>query len=136
MVRLVMENAKFILVKYYDDWADEFGVHGFIALLEEEWEVYKLKLKEVFGNKSFTYFFGTNEEITYHTIDELFNRFKVTNISQTEYDFLLKSFGQLHLDDFDGENSFKVNKRIVEHGHIPYMTNDWLKNYVNDKQTE
>jgi hypothetical protein len=120
------ENSKYVLVKYCDNYADEMDIYGFIALLEEEWKAYKTKLKKIYGTKTYTHSFGTNEQIDYRNINELFDRCVAKSISQSEYEFLLKNFNQLYLDDYDGEN-FKTEKEVVEYGHFPFLTNDWLK---------
>jgi len=114
-----------VLIRFNDNYADEFDVEGFFALSEEDWKAYKAKIKKVIGDNYFTFNIGTNEEIEYDGAKEYLSRLKQVKITQEEYDTLLKLFPYT-LEDWNGKKW--VNKRqMVQHGCVPFYTDEDLK---------
>ena len=116
-----------VLVRYNDNYADEFDVDGFFALSDEDWKAYKTKIKKTIGEKTFTFGIGTNESIEYDGAKEYLSNLKPEKITQEEYDTLLKLFPYT-LQDWDDEKNKFVNKRLmVQYGCVPFYTDEDLK---------
>jgi hypothetical protein len=84
---------KQILVKYEDNWADEVDIYGFRLFDLKEWMAYKDDLvKHIAENGELKYSFGTNEEITYDSVEDVLRQFTVNEISMEEYDAIVSAF--------------------------------------------
>lgn len=82
------------LIKYNDNYADEFDVEGFLILTDEEWENQLHISKLVFDTLgSVEIYFGTNEFIEYDSFDEWLNTFKVKDISDELAKEIIEIFG-------------------------------------------
>jgi len=101
-----------ILVKYSNNYADEFDIEGF-ALFESEdlWNDHLKDAKNVFeGKKVVEQYFGTNESVMYDSFDEYVSNFEVFPITCEEAEFICKTlapfktyghFLSIEPDDFD-----------------------------------
>lgn len=97
---------KYYLLNFTDNYADEFDVYGFKVLTEEEYKKGKIDSEEAFrlrmedtranhrGDKSVQISFGTNEWVEYYRFEDYLKSFKVTEISEDEYNVLAKLFGK------------------------------------------
>lgn len=79
------------LVKYKSDWADEMDIYGLRLLTEED----KTDIERLIRNNNYplTHYVGTNEEIEYHSFEELKPRYIWTPITEDEYKTLHKLIG-------------------------------------------
>ena len=87
----------YYLVKYADDYADEFDVSGFVTLTSEEMNEFDAalnRLEKIMKTRDFTFYFGTNEEMVYKDFKYFLEAISVSIISQKEGAFLLKQFGK------------------------------------------
>lgn len=84
---------KYLLVKVYDDWADEISTEGFFTTTQEELDETYEAIKEYFKeNNSLTYYIGTNEEITHESYEDVVGCFRTQEITKQEYTTLKKLF--------------------------------------------
>lgn len=120
-----------LLLKFSENYADEFDVYGFIALSEQDWEDYKTKVRELIGDNTFDYGFGTNESIDFNDADSYIDSFNEKKITDEEYAFLLKNFNRTHYSGWDGKEHTVV-KTIVEYGHVPFYNLDDLQEKQKD----
>lgn len=84
-----------ILVKYSDNYADEFNVKGFAIMSEKDFKKgMELAKKGFEEDKDFmTFVFGSNEYIEYEDFEEFENAFCCEKISENELITLEKYFG-------------------------------------------
>jgi len=75
-----------LLIKFSDNYADEFDVDGFRVMTSEEWEEYQAFVKGIAWPQAF--YFGTNEGIEYDTADDLLRNYTVEEISDEQAEFL------------------------------------------------
>ena len=98
--------AEHILVKYRDNWADEMDLEGFRLMTISEWEDIKQRAEEYFKeNSEYTYYVGTNEEVTFRNYNDWLRHFDVFNLLDHEYHAILRTLGQdfgfFPYDDFE-----------------------------------
>lgn len=68
------------LVKYDDNWADEMDIEGFTIVSDEAWEKFvSFVSPERFSN--YTFYIGTNEEIEFDSVEDIFRALAAINIS-------------------------------------------------------
>ncbi len=124
---------KQLLIKFRNNYADEFDVNGFVVLSESEWETHKKlaakrfdKVAQVAKNtkpdpitgmipysirKSLEVrvYFGTNEDIVYNDLEDYLNSFTITELTSAQYETLKSLFG-IHHNGYSYEYN---NKTIV-----------------------
>ena len=80
----MIKDKGYVLVKYYDQWADEFDIHGFFVTTEKEWN----KILDDLDKKT-SYpqerYFGTNEFVEFASFEDFYNRLTVKSISEDEF---------------------------------------------------
>lgn len=85
-----------MLVKFIDCYADEFDVFGFSTMKKTAWEKYVSRFEKMVNENKISFplklFFGTNEYLEYHNLNQYFDVFTVTPISQGEYNILSDLF--------------------------------------------
>jgi len=118
-----MEKVKYYLARYSKNFADEFYVSGMKIFIESEYEILKqyqekLKILEQEGKFDIAKYgvpFGTNEDLTFKSVDEAINAIDVREIIKEEYEifskFDLLSFGNDALFDFF-ENTYEDISRL------------------------
>jgi hypothetical protein len=112
--KMVHQN-EYVLVKFDNNWADEFDIKGFVALSKEKWDEYKRKIKETFGENEFNWYFGTNEDLIFEEgAVSYLKSFSESKISKSEFDFLKKKFA--HAKD-----------SMVKYGTIPFYSDEDLE---------
>ncbi len=86
-------TTTYLLVKVYDDWADEISTEGFFISTQEELDETYKAIKDYFKeNNSLTYYIGTNEEITHECYEDVVGCFITQEITKQEYTTLKKLF--------------------------------------------
>lgn len=82
--------SEYILVKYSDNYADEFNIEGFWVGTPNEWE----DIKDVMKKQNFPVeiYFGTNECMEYSNYQNWERQFTISKITDEEYKFLVKTF--------------------------------------------
>lgn len=86
----------YILAKFDDNYADEFDVHGFMVMDQEYYNQFVKDLPKIkFPNEIW---FGTNEGITFQSLDEYKKAFTFQEIDENEYLVLKKLFGNTYSD--------------------------------------
>lgn len=98
-----------ILVKWTEDWADEFDMSGFVVITKEEWVDFNSRLET--ANYPVEAYFGTNEAYEFQnkeevlagiTTEEVFKEDMqtLTSLFGSKYSNTI-SFGWTPLDSFD-----------------------------------
>lgn len=83
-----------ILVKFNDNYADEFDVDGFMVISKNQFDKDVELVKKWFADYGDAeFYFGTNEALSYDDFDDWFNSFSVTEITDDEAQVLTKLFG-------------------------------------------
>lgn len=127
-----MKPEKQLLLKYSNNYADEFDVEGFLVLSASAWEKHKELAAKVFQKQSDVEVgFGTNESINYYSLEDYLGSFKVTEITQEQYQVLWDLFG-VHTDSYSyGRGKDKVTVPAsdkIENGMICLLDEDDLEN--------
>lgn len=89
---------KYFLVKFNDNYADEFDLEGFWLEKAESKEEVIILISNGFeserGNKyPVECYFGTNEYLQYNNIEDYLSVLNISEITKEEYDVLQKLFG-------------------------------------------
>lgn len=116
-------SEKQLLLKYSNNYADEFDVEGFLVLSQSQWDEHKAKAAQRFEKvakaakvdpnvsedswlnrraREVSVGFGTNEEVTYYSIDDYLGSFVVKELTQEQYQVLKDLFG-VHYDSYSYE---------------------------------
>ena len=133
---------KYYLIKIKADYADEFDVYGIKVLSEKDFKILhrticechnrECRRKEKILNKEnskdlpswddrYVFFFGTNEELRFNSVDDIENTYKIEEISEEQYN----TFKELHLLSY-GETllvDIFFNGRIEE--EMAYIEERW-----------
>lgn len=101
---------KFYLLKFQQDYADEFDVYGFKIYNEEDYNKYLELTKENYlkreetnhrKQKVVTISFGTNEEVEFYSLENYLKSFDLVEITEDEFNILNKLFdGSFGFDYF------------------------------------
>jgi hypothetical protein len=90
-----MNNEKYFLVKYFDNWADEMDIAGYKLMTEtEKKEYFNGFRKTIEEENSYVFFIGTNEGIEYMSFDDFRDTFNVDEISEIEYGVIEDKIGK------------------------------------------
>ena len=107
---------RYFLLKYDDDWADEFNLEATLAVDESTYNVY-MKNKEDcatnFVDKELSFYFGSNEEKVYDEAKEFLERLEEKEITQQEYETLVKL-------DMDRTGFTSVFSIILDKEYVPF----------------
>lgn len=81
------------LLKFNKDWADEFNVHGFRIVDEEQFNSLNEKLSD--NEEEFNFYFGTNEgwDDDGGTVGEVWNEIVKIEIDEKTANQIVKLFG-------------------------------------------
>jgi hypothetical protein len=85
----------YVLIKFSKYWADEFIVQGCKTMEEEKWHKIVEALMSI-KDKTFSYYFGTNEGFEELKVEEYIKSLEVTLITEEDHK-LIKTLG---LDNF------------------------------------
>ncbi len=80
-----------VLIKYHDNYADEFDLQGFAIRDAESWNQHVERMKNAAWPQA--RWFGTNEGVEFDEFDHYINRFTVKEITEEQANFLIKNFG-------------------------------------------
>lgn len=83
------------LIRFQDNYADEFDVTGFAVVDQELWSCLQAEAKEHFSKYSqFDYYFGGNDCLEYKSYSEWESAFKIVEtIDDEKSRWLIKAFG-------------------------------------------
>ena len=110
-------NDKMLLIKFSNNYADEFDVEGFMVWPETKWEKHKAAAARFFAKRNtkplpergdpnyrrwrdereVRVFFGTNEEIIYAGLKDYLGSFKIHELSEPEAATFTKFFGKRYV---------------------------------------
>jgi hypothetical protein len=85
-----MNKKKYLLIKYDDNWADEFNISGFFVTTSVEWEKYINEVSQASYPQNV--YFGTNEFVEFQTFEDFYNRLTIKPISEEEFIILSNLF--------------------------------------------
>jgi hypothetical protein len=83
----------YVLVKYGDNWADEFDVNSTWVVRKPVWEEWKTRVVTKITNEVEIYF-GTNEYITVDSGEAVVKKCKVQEIPESDAKVIAKYFGK------------------------------------------
>jgi hypothetical protein len=82
---------KYYLVTYTDNWADEIDVSGHMIMSDKDYKEFCKAAKEVFkSDGEFTYYVGTNQDITYYSYADFMETMHKRVITEAEIKVLEK----------------------------------------------
>jgi len=85
---------KNLFVKWDSNWADEMDVSGWRIFSKEDWGKYKKAAEKLFKEEGYySVGIGTNEDIEYHSLEDLMGDFTVKSISDVEEVVIEKFLG-------------------------------------------
>jgi hypothetical protein len=87
-----MTEKQSILVKFSDNWADEFDAKGFALFTPEEWKEYQKEVRDLDFPLQLS--IGTNQLIDYPDADGYFQMLKVQQISFKDSKMIEHIFGR------------------------------------------
>lgn len=91
------EESSYYLIKYADDYEDEFEVSGFVVLTSREMNDFDTALnvlETIIESTELSFYFGTNEEMVYDDFKFFLEAISVSILSKSEGAFMLKQFGK------------------------------------------
>lgn len=99
--------ANLIVLKFEDNYSDEFDVSGMAIVERDWWENHKKEATERWGVGEREYGFGTNEDLIFEDADDYLSKFMVYDPTDAQVEFLQSLFGgdrfgcvpQLSFDD-------------------------------------
>lgn len=84
-------NETFYLVKYEDNWADEFNIYGLEILDQRQYDFLNMVIENVIDKVGeFNYCFGTNEDIDYKSTARIRKALTFQSITKEEFETLKK----------------------------------------------
>ena len=97
------KETNYYLVKFYDNWADEMYIEGFDIITKEEKKQFDKAINEdlVFPVEVY---FGTNEENTYESAEDVLNCYTFTPLLDEEAETIKKFFGNAYGGGYTLEN--------------------------------
>jgi hypothetical protein len=104
-------NEKFYLVKYEDNWADEFDIYGFEIFNQRQFDFLNVVINDIRKVGDFEYYFGTNEYIDYTSVQGVRNALEFKEISKEEFETLKKLGLGVYGEDF----ASSLVERYVDH---------------------
>jgi hypothetical protein len=90
-------TEKLLLVKFHNNWADEFNVNGFAVWSKSKWEKHKADVAKLFENVErgeITVGVGSNQQLTFDNMKDYLDSFHVVGIYDEEYATLKRLFGE------------------------------------------
>lgn len=116
----------FYIVYFDDNYSDEFDIGGFKVFNFEQYSKWQNCLeKKMFPME---YYFGTNEEVYFKSLEDYRNHLSVVSISKQEYETMLKLFPCLI------EGSYGTFCDPIEYGDYENEEDtEKLKDQINDE---
>jgi|SRR6185369_5874980 len=125
-------SEKKLLIKFDNNYADEFDVEGFLVLSQQDWEKHQELAKKVFKQKGgeVEVGFGTNEAVSYYSLEDYLSSFDVTEITQEQYQVLWDLFG-VHTKEYSygrGKDKVTIPESFkIESGMLCMIDEDYLE---------
>jgi hypothetical protein len=91
------EEGSYYLIRYADNYEDEFEVSGFVVLTSKEMNDFDTALnvlETIMESTELSFYFGTNEEMVYDDFKFFLEAISVSVLSKSEGAFMLKQFGK------------------------------------------
>jgi hypothetical protein len=91
------EESSYYLIRYADNYEDEFEVSGFVVLTSREMNDFDTALnvlETIMESTELSFYFGTNEEMVYDDFKFFLEAISVSVLSKSEGAFMLKQFGK------------------------------------------
>lgn len=91
------EESSYYLIRYADNYEDEFEVSGFVVLTSKEMNDFDTALnvlETIMESTELSFYFGTNEEMVYDDFKFFLEAISVSILSKSEGAFVLKQFGK------------------------------------------
>jgi hypothetical protein len=104
-----------MIVKFNDNWADEFDVEGFAQMTKEDFDRLLASAESMLNKRGvIEYGFGTNEDFTWQSVGEFRNCFTILDVTEEQENIIAsvffgkytKEFGvfpEIFSDDYYGE---------------------------------
>lgn len=93
---------KYLMIKFQDNYADEFDIHGVWFSTEEDYEEFVTAIRKYFEKHTYReVYFGTNESVKYDCADSLLDCMTEVEISKCTYEEMsekLGDYGGINLD--------------------------------------
>jgi hypothetical protein len=78
-----------LLIKFSNNWADEFYVEGFAVWSASKWEAHKVSAAKLFDGENrygqISISVGSNQEIAFDDLHDYLDSFSVIELSDVEY---------------------------------------------------
>lgn len=79
-------SRKYLMLKYCDDYADEFSVHGFAIISQEQYNKNLQELHNYFEKyDELAWYFGTNEATVNYDPESVLYCYDVIELTEEEY---------------------------------------------------
>jgi hypothetical protein len=83
----------YLLIKLYFNYADEFDVESFWVTTQEVYNAFLKDLENYDLSENDELYFGTNEFISFESVEFLLNSLEITPITEEFFNQLLYNFG-------------------------------------------
>lgn len=104
-------TKELVLVRFDDNYADEFDMNGFKAMALDDWQKLETEVeKSMKDGLRVEVFFGSNEEFIYNSYSDWRSTFEITPLTEDEYKFLEKTFNL----EFGETSAFDILEFINE----------------------
>ncbi len=95
-----MSKEKVLLV-FDDNWADEFDISAWQIVDKDKWESLREQFLEKVGDNSFSFYFGTNEDMEYDNASAFIDQISEKAITSEEAKLIKKIFGCSEMGTID-----------------------------------
>jgi len=96
-----------VFITYRDNWADEMDISGFNLMSRCDWNLLLEETRLFFKKRySYTFRFGTNEEIEYGSFGEWFRCFRAVDVTDDQAPVLTTVFQSALLSHPNGRYEF------------------------------
>lgn len=132
---LLFEGIDYLLVKYSDNYADEFDVNGFRIFTVQEWDTWQRQVP----NKRIHAGFGTNEACEYRNKKDFLECFTVVPLTTEQAKTMFDLFGKeiTKYLDYNGRNHDTIiHSTAVVYGVFPYHIGDKNSDSIDDLEDE
>jgi len=90
--------TKYLLIKYSDNYSDEFDVEGFKVMTQDEWKAFREQVQ--YGLYPYDYYIGTNELIQYADSQRLLDALTPVSVGSNVLKEILLALGKEVVKEF------------------------------------